>query len=395
MQNTSGSKKKFINSILLFSVASTLLLVGVFAAIGRSEGIVSVDVKQSLSGSAQDCDSSDSYGESFTSFNGNCSGVVSPATDTPIIIFDTDLGPDIDDALALAMLHAYEKRGLAKLAAVTVSRNSGASATYADLVNTFYGRPDIPIGTYRGKTGQDGSDRYAKALSNSGKYPFDISPSEVKEGYILLREVLAAAPDKSVVIVQVGFSGNVSRLLDSGPDSISPQTGTDLVKDKVTLLSIMAGNNTDTEAEFNISNDLNSAKNLFAKWPVALLQSDWNVGGYMHFPGSSILSDYNYVANHPIKESYLNQRLGWHQPFGNTFNMKSWDLTSVIAAVERPEDYFEISAPGLVTLNGSGVSRFQEKTDGLHRTILHAREHSSQQQQAIIDRMVELSRERP
>ena len=36
------------------------------------------------------------------------------------VIFDTDMGNDIDDALALAVLHAFESRGEAKLLAVTV-----------------------------------------------------------------------------------------------------------------------------------------------------------------------------------------------------------------------------------------------------------------------------------
>jgi len=46
----------------------------------------------------------------------------------------------------------------------------------------------------------------------------------------LLREVLAGQPDRSVVIVQVGFSTNMARLLDSEPDQYSALTGHELVK---------------------------------------------------------------------------------------------------------------------------------------------------------------------
>jgi len=52
----------------------------------------------------------------------------------PLVIFDTDMGPDIDDVLALAMLHASESNGDAKIAAVTVSRNSDLGARYCDLL---------------------------------------------------------------------------------------------------------------------------------------------------------------------------------------------------------------------------------------------------------------------
>src|SRR6266446_3592430 len=65
------------------------------------------------------------------------------------VIFDTDIWSDIDDALALAIVHALEDRGEIKLLAVTISTDSQWCASYVDLVNTFYGRPDVPIGMAR------------------------------------------------------------------------------------------------------------------------------------------------------------------------------------------------------------------------------------------------------
>ena len=71
----------------------------------------------------------------------------------PNIIFDTDMGNDIDDALALAMLHAFQSRHEANLIAVTVTKDNQWAVPYIDLVDTFYGRPEIPIGMVRnGKT---------------------------------------------------------------------------------------------------------------------------------------------------------------------------------------------------------------------------------------------------
>jgi inosine-uridine nucleoside N-ribohydrolase len=40
------------------------------------------------------------------------------------IVFDTDMGNDIDDAVALAVLHALESRGEAKLLAVTLTKDN-------------------------------------------------------------------------------------------------------------------------------------------------------------------------------------------------------------------------------------------------------------------------------
>ncbi|MEE2676138.1 MAG: nucleoside hydrolase, partial [Planctomycetota bacterium] len=65
------------------------------------------------------------------------------------LIFDTDMGNDIDDAMALAMIHSLVSRGECELLAVTVTKDHPQSAAFVDLINTFYGRPDIPIGVVK------------------------------------------------------------------------------------------------------------------------------------------------------------------------------------------------------------------------------------------------------
>src|ERR1700686_4076865 len=66
------------------------------------------------------------------------------------IVFDTDMGNDVDDALALAMLHALQSRGECRLLGVTVTKDNPWAAVYVDLVNTFYGRGQIPVGMVKG-----------------------------------------------------------------------------------------------------------------------------------------------------------------------------------------------------------------------------------------------------
>ena len=65
------------------------------------------------------------------------------------LIFDTDMGNDIDDAMALAMIHSLVSRGECELLAVTVTKDHPQAAAFVDLINTFYGRPDIPIGVVK------------------------------------------------------------------------------------------------------------------------------------------------------------------------------------------------------------------------------------------------------
>ena len=46
-------------------------------------------------------------------------------------------------------INALQSRGEARLLAVTITKDSKSAGPYVDLVNTFYGRADIPIGVVR------------------------------------------------------------------------------------------------------------------------------------------------------------------------------------------------------------------------------------------------------
>ena len=81
-------------------------------------------------------------------------GPARPASGAPVapvpLIFDTDMGNDVDDALALGLIHAFQRRGECRLIAVTLTNDHRYAAPFVDLVNTFYGHGEIPIGVVRG-----------------------------------------------------------------------------------------------------------------------------------------------------------------------------------------------------------------------------------------------------
>ena len=157
------------------------------------------------------------------------------------IIFDTDIGNDVDDVLALGMIHALQDRNECELLAVTITKDHSKAAAFTDAVNTFYGRGNIPIGVCRsGITPEEGKFNSLVDLreKNDAVFPQDVKP---EDAVVLLRQVLSKAEDHSLVIVQVGFSTNLANLLKSSPDEISELSGIELVQKKVSLLSIMAG----------------------------------------------------------------------------------------------------------------------------------------------------------
>ena len=162
------------------------------------------------------------------------------------LIFDTDMGNDVDDAIALSMIHAMQRRGACDLLAVTITKDHPKAAAYVDAMNTFYGYPDVPIGVVRnGATPEEGKfNKVADTKTEDGKlaYPHDLTSGEdAPEAVGLLRRILAAQPDGSVTLAQVGFFTNFARLLDSKPDDHSPLGGKALIEKKVKFLSIMAG----------------------------------------------------------------------------------------------------------------------------------------------------------
>src|SRR3954471_2863065 len=63
------------------------------------------------------------------------------------VIFDTDMGNDVDDALALAILHSLTSRGECRLIGVTLTNANPSTVPYIRLVNAFYGRGELPVGS--------------------------------------------------------------------------------------------------------------------------------------------------------------------------------------------------------------------------------------------------------
>src|SRR5438270_4222977 len=83
------------------------------------------------------------------------------------VIFDTDMGNDVDDALALAILHSLTDRGECRLIGVTLTNANPSAVPYVRLVNAFYGRGELPVGA-ASKTIKGGAeDHYLSATLRS------------------------------------------------------------------------------------------------------------------------------------------------------------------------------------------------------------------------------------
>lgn len=300
----------------------------------------------------------------------NSSVLVHAQTNPVPLIFDTDIGNDCDDVLAMGVMHSLQSRGHCRLIAVTITKDHEQCAAFTDAVNTFYGRGDIPIGVcHSGITPQQSRFTVLAAATDNGmdRFPHDLrSGKDAPDAVTVLRKALAAEADGSVIIAQVGFSTNLANLLKSPADAISPMTGRELATKKVKLLSVMAGAftpiNGKEHLEYNVVEDIPSAKILAAEWPTPIVYSGFEIGLAIPYPAVSIERDYNYVPHHPLKESYVLYEPPPH-------NRPTWDLTSVLYAVFPDRGYFGVSAVGSVTVDDRGATIYAASENGLHRYL--------------------------
>lgn len=293
------------------------------------------------------------------------------------LIFDTDLGNDCDDVLAMGVIHSLQSRGECELLAVTITKDNELAAPFADVVNTFYGRGDIPIGVcHSGVTSDEG--KYNVLAKQPEKYPHDLkSGNDAPDAVTVLRKSLASQKDGSVVIAQVGFSTNLANLLRSKPDDISPLSGRELVSKKVRLLSIMAGAFTRDHKEYNVVKDIPSAQAICQDWPTPIVWSGFEVGETLVYPHESILQDYRYVEHHPLSDAYTLYNPPPH-------NRPTWDLTSVLHAIRPDRGYFDLSPHGRVTIADDGQTSFADDASGRDRYLIIREEQKGRTTEALV-----------
>jgi inosine-uridine nucleoside N-ribohydrolase len=280
--------------------------------------------------------------------------LAAPASAAPPlrVIFDTDMGNDVDDALALAMLHAFASRGEVKVLAVTVSKDNPWAAEYVRLEDEYYGRASIPVGiVHDGKEKDDGL--YVRQVCElHGRH---LNQAAVEDAVVLLRKTLAGESDGAVTMIQVGFSTNLARLLESAPDRYSDLSGMDLVKKKVRLLTVMAGNFTEPKREYNVKIDIPAATKVFATWPTDIYISGYDVGAAILYPASSI--EHDFPQDNPVAEAY---RAYASMPY----DRPAWDLTTVLYDLRPDDGYFGVGPPGDVVVAADGSTSFQPNAQG-------------------------------
>lgn len=289
----------------------------------------------------------------------SCTNQPEKRNDQPVkIIFDTDLGPDYDDVGALAFLHAMADSGKAEILATVSSNKHELVAPSINLINIYFGRENLPIGAPKTEGVNLGSNQHW-ADSIVALYLHSINTtSEVPDAVEIYRRILTSQPDTSVTIVTVGFLTNLSNLLKSGPDSISPLTGMELVTRKVKIFVSMAGRFPEG-SEFNVHMDSTASMYVFENWPGKIIFTGFEIGAQIFTGIKLINSD---IENSPVKDVF---RISIPLAEEDKNGRMSWDETAVLIGVYGTEGFFD-TARGKIIVNEDGSNTWENNETGNH-----------------------------
>ncbi|MEO6283770.1 MAG: nucleoside hydrolase [Dyadobacter sp.] len=273
------------------------------------------------------------------------------------MILDTDIGPDYDDVGAMAVMHALADKGEIKPLAVISSNQNELVVPAIEILNTYFGRPDLPTGAPKGKGASFGAfQKWPEMLA--AKYPHKIAKtSDAPDAVETYRKILAKQPDQSVTIVTVGFLTNLADLLDSKPDANSQLSGASLVKKKVKQLVSMAGWFPQGR-EYNVRVDSVASAKVFAEWPSEIIFSGFEIGNEIR-TGLRVIA--NEKLTGPVKDVYA---MAIPLDKNDAKGRMSWDQTAVLVGVRGVQPYFGLKR-GKIILEG-GNNKWQDDPMGPH-----------------------------
>ncbi|PWU05038.1 MAG: nucleoside hydrolase [Bacteroidetes bacterium] len=285
----------------------------------------------------------------------------SPRKSTPII-FDTDMGPDYDDVGAIAILHAMADSGQINILATIASTKYEGVAAVLNVFNTYFNRPQIPIGIPKGH-GLELKDWQHWSDTLIVRYPHKIKTNnESQDATELYRKLLSKKPDHSVVIVTTGFLTNMADLLNSNADKWSKLSGTDLVKQKVKHLVCMAGR-FPSGKEFNVERDAGASINIFQNWPTNIILSGFEIGSKIK-TGLPIIKNES-IKNSPVKDVFS---ISIPQSAEDVHGRMSWDETAVLVAIKGYRPWYNLEE-GKIIVNNDGSNSWDKNGKGHFRLI--------------------------
>lgn len=292
------------------------------------------------------------------------------------IIFDTDLGGDCDDVIALDLILSAAMAGECELIGITYSYFCFAACGCIYEILRQYGYENVPLGRmpipegrkeFRGAYAYPVVEKFEKA--DTPKY------ADVPDAVKLLRKLLSE--NENVTLVVVGSMTNIASLIESAPDDISPLDGKELMKRSVKEIAVMGcsfrhqdARNPQPDAimedgtlkpvcEWNIYCDIPAARKMFDTCPVPITCSPFELG-FNLYSGQPIYD----AGKGETPDSYSMQVYGCFK-----HGHHSWDPATAYYALYGALPYFYKTVRGKITIDENGISYFDASHGGDHCLI--------------------------
>jgi inosine-uridine nucleoside N-ribohydrolase len=204
----------------------------------------------------------------------------SAAKPAPGVVFDADIGNNIDGILALAVLYGLDTKNEARVVSVSVTKANLKSAILSDAIMRFYASGGtgqapaflrtLPIGFADDGVTPEDTKILSGALSRStpdGKPLFQSvvqNINDTAECSALIRNALTAQHDENAIVILAGPATNLARVL-------AVPGAKDVIRQKVRYLVMAGGQFPSGEPEWNIATDVAAAKKVLTEWPTEII----------------------------------------------------------------------------------------------------------------------------
>lgn len=244
------------------------------------------------------------------------------------IILDTDMGPDCDDAGALAIANKLHRKGEIQLLGVTHCTSDIGGAYTIAAINRMFSNQEIPVGQTSETGFLDEKENQTFTAEIKADYIRRYGTRSFEDSTFMLRKLLAE--NTGVKLICIGQLNNLAALLKSEEDAISPKNGRELVAASLKAAVIMGGDFRGScyDAEYNIRCDVESARYVAANCPVPITYCGYEVG--MEVLSGKAVQEWR--KTNPVRIAY--DRFLKKNGQNNSFLRPSWDLIAVSFGVK-------------------------------------------------------------
>ncbi|KAL3427211.1 inosine/uridine-preferring nucleoside hydrolase [Phlyctema vagabunda] len=276
------------------------------------------------------------------------------------LIIDTDMLNFDDDPMAIGLANIFQRWGRVEILGFVSSVSSRYVPPGIDAINTFYGHGEIPVAIRKpvdnSTIDPDWPVYHEYLMGLTYNFPEDIRDgSNTTDPVTLYRNLLARSPDKSITIAIIGFFDNLFHLIKSGPDSVSPLSGVELLHRKVAEL-VVQGN--DVGESFNLIQH----NGTFA----ATVLNGWK--GNLTFVPDAV-GDMTYVGKRLTSETSPANPVAYtfETCIGYNKSHQAWDVAAMYYAICGLHPAFKlVHDHGMVHVAPNGSTSWNDSDAGLH-----------------------------